>query len=387
LIPAAYQAAFDTPCRLDLSYPFLYAYKQQSGNVDMVMTLTELTQYLASVGISCQVDGDGKAEVCSVATLEDAGSGQLSFLSNPKYIKELASTQATAVLVRPDVKIDRPLNLLRCPDPYAAVTAAIVKLHGYRRHPQWGLSEQAVIAASATVGENPNIAPGVHIDEEVHIGHGVTIYPGAYIARGCQLGDDVTLFPNVVIYENCVLGDRVTIHAGTVIGEDGLGYAPVNDKWVKIPQIGNVIIGNDVEIGPNCTIDRATLGSTVISSGSKFSNLIAIGHGTKIGEDCLFVAQVGIAGSVTVGRHVTMAGQAGVVGHIQIGDNAVIGAKAGVTNTIEPDTTVLGQPAVPINDCKRQVAVVQKLPALKKEVLRLRRDLNQLLEKLSQDEQ
>jgi UDP-3-O-[3-hydroxymyristoyl] glucosamine N-acyltransferase len=222
----------------------------------------------------------------------------------------------------------------------------------------------------------------VHIDENVQIGDKATVYPGVFIARGCRIGKNVSLFPNVVIYENCVLGNRVTIHAGTVIGEDGLGYAPVKEKWVKIPQIGNVIIGNDVEIGPNCTIDRATLGSTTIGSGSKFSNLIAIGHGTRIGEDCMLVAQVGIAGSVIVGRHVTMAGQAGVVGHIQIGDNAVVGAKAGVTNSIEPDTTVLGQPAVPINDCKRQVAVVQRLPAIKKEVLRLRRDLEKLMKEL-----
>jgi len=188
----------------------------------------------------------------------------------------------------------------------------------------------------------------------------------------------VTLFPNVVVYEQCVLGDRVTVHAGSVIGEDGLGYAPVGEKWIKIPQIGNAVIGDDGEIGANCTIDRATLGSTVISRGTKFSNLIAVGHGTRIGEDCLFVAQVGIAGSVQVGRHVVMAGQAGVVGHITIGDNATVGAKAGVTNTIEPGVTVLGQPAVPINECKRQVAVAQRLPELKNEVKRLRRDLDRL---------
>ncbi len=348
----------------------------------MGLTLTQLTEFFASHHIPCEVDGDSSVVVSSVATLEDACDGQLSFLSNPRYEKELGVTKASAVLVRPDAKVSRKMNLLRTPDPYAAVTAAIVRIHGYRQHPQWGRSAQAHIHASAVIGEGPNIAAGAHIDEDVRIGRNATIYPGVYIARGCQIGDDVVLMPNVVVYEDCILGNRVTVHAGSIVGEDGLGYAPVNDKWLKIPQVGNVIIGDDVEIGANCTIDRATLGSSVIGSGTKFSNLIAIGHGTKIGEDCLFVAQVGIAGSVSVGRHVTMAGQAGVVGHIGIGDNAVIGAKAGVTNDVEPGLTMLGQPAVPINECKRQVAIVQRLPQLKNEIKRLRRDLDQLMKQV-----
>lgn len=346
----------------------------------MALTLDELADFLQSNGISCAVDGDGSVTVRSVATLEEAVEGQVSFLSNPKYESQLAVTRASAVLVRPDIQVSRQMNLLRTPDPYAAVTAAIVRLHGYRRHPRWGLSEKAFVAPTARIGNNPSIAPGVHIDDDVLIGANATIYPGVYIARGTQIGNNVTLFPNVVIYESCILGHNVTVHAGTVIGEDGLGYAPVKDKWVKIPQIGNVVVGDDVEIGPNCTIDRATLGSTVIGSGTKFSNLIAIGHGTKVGEDCMFVAQVGLAGSVTVGRHVTIAGQAGVVGHINIGDDAIIGAKAGVSNSVEGGTTVLGQPAIPINDCKRQMAIIQQLPKLKNEIKRMRSELNRLLE-------
>jgi len=352
----------------------------------MALTLAELAEFCTSQGIPCEVEGDASVRVRSVATLEDAGAGAVSFLSNPKYESQLATTHADAVLVKPDIKTPRKMNLLRTPDPYAAVTAAIVRLHGYRKHPQWSASDQAFIHESAAIGADANIAPDVHIDADVRIGDNATLYPGVYVASGCRIGNDVMLFPNVVIYENCVLGDRVTIHSGSVIGEDGLGYAPVKEKWVKIPQIGNVVIGDDVEIGANCTIDRATLGSTVIGSGTKFSNLIAIGHGTKIGEDCMFVAQVGVAGSVQIGRHVTMAGQAGIVGHITVGDNATVGAKAGVTNSIEPGLTVLGQPAVPINDCKRQVAVVQRLPTLKNEVRRLRRDLDRLLKRLDVEE-
>ncbi len=348
-------------------------------NTSMTLTLAQLADYLGTVGIPCDIDGDAEVAISSVATLEEAGDGQLSFLSNPKYERELTTTRAAAVLVRPDISVDRRLNLVRTAEPYAAMTATMVKLHGHRRHPQWHRSGSAFVHPSAVVGANANIAPGVHIDEDVQIGTNVTLYSGVCIARGCRIGDDVTLFPNVVIYDNCVLGDRVTVHAGTVIGEDGLGYAPISGKWIKIPQIGNVVVGDDVEIGANCTIDRATLGSTVIGSGTKFSNLIAIGHGTRVGEDCLFVAQVGIAGSVTVGRHVTMAGQAGVVGHITIGDDVTVGAKAGVTNSLDDGITVLGAPAIPIQECKRQLAALQKLPQMKKELLRLRVELDRLL--------
>lgn len=343
------------------------------------MTIKELSEYLAGVGFPCRIDGDAGLQVASVATLEDAGPDQLSFLANPKYQTMLATTAAGAVLVRPDVVIERRMTLLRTEDPYAAVTAAIVRLHGHRRHPRWGRSEAADIHDTAVIGARANIAPGAHIDRDVTIGPDATIYPGVYIARGTRIGEGCVLFPNVVVYEQCVLGNRVTVHAGTVIGEDGLGYAPVAGKWVKIPQIGNVVIGDDVEIGPNCTIDRATLGSTVIGTGTKFSNLIAIGHGTRIGEDCLFVAQVGLAGSVTVGRRVIIAGQAGAVGHISIGDDARIGAKAGVSNHVEPGVTVLGSPAVPINEARRQIAVTQQLPRLKNELRRLRQQVDHLL--------
>jgi UDP-3-O-[3-hydroxymyristoyl] glucosamine N-acyltransferase len=353
----------------------------------MTLSLAELAEFLHGHGMACEVDGNGDVPISAVATLEDAHEGDLSFLANPKYENHLKTTGASAVLVRPDVAAPRKMNLMRTADPYAAVTAAIVRIHGYRQHPQWGVSERAYIAPSASIGSNPNIAPGVHIDEDVRMGDNVTLYPGVFVASGCQVGSDVALFPNVVVYEECVLGDRVTIHAGTVIGEDGLGYAPVGEKWIKIPQVGNVVIGNDVEIGPNCTIDRATLGSTTIGNGTKFSNLIAVGHGTKVGEDCLFVAQVGLAGSVTVGRHVTIAGQAGVVGHITIGDNVTIGAKAGVSNSIESGQTVLGQPAIPINDCKRQVAIVQQLPRLKTEIKRLRQQVDALMKQLEASEQ
>jgi UDP-3-O-[3-hydroxymyristoyl] glucosamine N-acyltransferase len=329
--------------------------------------------------------GDGKRSIRGVATLEEARDGEISFLSNPKYAKALTATQAAAVVLKPDVQAPAHLDLIQVDDPYAAITALIVKLYGYRRHrrvpPEPG---SANIAPSARIGKNATIHAGATIDENVVIGDNAVIYPGCYIGPRCRIGNDLLLYPNVVIYDDTVIGDRVTLHSGTVVGNDGLGYAPVNGKWIKIPQIGIVELGNDVEIGSNCSIDRATLGRTRISSGSKLSNLIAIGHGTQIGEDCLLVAQVGLAGSVSVGKHVTMAGQAGVVGHVHIGDNATIGAKAGVINNIPEGETVLGQPAIPITEMKRRVAHIGRLPEMRRTVKQLEKQLAELQARLDE---
>lgn len=348
----------------------------------MTRTLGEIAALLTSHGTPARVDGDASVSIAAVNTLEEAGPGEISFLANPKYERMVDETRASAVIVSDAFTTDKPLNLIRTKDPYGAVAILIVEIHGYRKHPKWGVHPQAQIAATARVGAGASIGPGVYIDDDAVVGERATIYPGCYVSRGCRLGDDVVLFPNVVLYDESILGHRVVIHAGTIIGEDGLGYAPVGGQWVKIPQVGRVVIADDVEIGANCTIDRATLGQTVIGSGTKFSNLIAIGHGTKIGEHCMFVAQVGLAGSVSVGRHVTMAGQAGVVGHISVGDNATVGAKAGVTNNVKPGVTVLGQPAVPIQECKRQLALVMKLPQMKRDIRRLEDELAELRKRL-----
>lgn len=344
------------------------------------ITLSELSEQLAAAGVPNTAEGDGQVVVHAVNTLEDAGPGEISFLANPRYRHRLAATKASAVLVDLQAEVPAGVSAIRSQDPYATLCHAIVIVHGYRKHPQWDLSQRANVGETARIGASPNIGPEVTIAEGVTIGDGATIYPGCFIGPGCVLGDKVTLYPNVVIYDGSILGHRVTIHAGTVIGEDGLGYAPVGDKWVKIPQVGQVAIADDVEIGANCTIDRATLGRTEIGSGTKFSNLIAIGHGTKIGQDCLLVAQVGVAGSTTVGKHVTVAGQAGIVGHLTIGDGATIGAQAGVKNNVEPGTTVLGSPAVPINDAKRQMLTAQRLPEMRQQLKNLAAEVQALRE-------
>ncbi len=330
--------------------------------------LTALTEILARYQMPSQIVGDPAREIIGVATLEDAGPTEISFLSNAKYEKALTTTRAGAVIVSNEQEVPPNLTVLRTADPYAAMMVVMVHVHGYRAHPKIGIDQRAVIDPSAAIGENANIHHGVTLAANVSIGRNAVIYPGVFVGPRCRIGDDCILYPNVVLYDDCILGHRVTIHAGSVIGEDGLGYAPVGEKWHKIPQIGIVEIGDDVEIGSNCSIDRATLGRTVIAAGTKFSNLIAIGHGSKIGENCMFVAQVGIAGSVTVGRHVTMAGKVGVAGHLTIGDNAQIAALAGVMNDIDPDTKVAGQPAIPIKDALRSISLMQRLPEMTKQL-------------------
>lgn len=351
----------------------------------MEATLTDLCAVLEQYGMKPVLKGEGRRPIQRIATLEEAVAGDVSFLSNPKYEKMLQTTHASAVVLRPGVQAPEHLDLIQVDDPYAAITVLIVKLHGYRQHrPVPARPKCTHVHETARIGENAILHPGVTIDEDVVIGRDAVIYPGCYVGPRCRIGDKVLLYPNVVLYDDTVLGHRVTIHASTVVGEDGLGYAPVGGQWVKIPQIGHVEIEDDVEIGANCAIDRATLGKTVIGRGTKFSNLIAIGHGTHIGAHCLFVAQVGVAGSVTVGEHVTMAGQAGVVGHIRIGDNATIGAKAGVTNSVPDGETVLGQPAIPIHDKKREVVYIARLPDLNDTVKRLERQVAELEKRLAE---
>lgn len=344
----------------------------------MPYRLSELADLLTKQGQACSVVGDAARHIRGVATLEDAGPDEISFLANAKYEKVLQTTRAGAVIVSPQQAVPEGMTVLRTADPYAATTAVIVHLHGYRQHPKIGVDARAVIHPSAKIGEDASVHHGVTISEDVAVGRNAVIYPGCYLARGCRLGDDCVLYPNVVIYDGCVLGNRVTIHAGSIIGEDGLGYAPVKGKWRKIPQVGIVEIADDVEIGANCTIDRATLGRTVVGPGTKFSNLIAIGHGTKIGRDCMFVAQVGVAGSVTVGQHVTMAGKAGVAGHLTIGDNAQIAAMAGVMSDVPPDVRVAGQPATAIKDAMRSFSLVQRLPEIFKQIKQLESEVESL---------
>ena len=313
------------------------------------MRLDELAK-----AIGAEVVGDGAVDVTGVSTLDEAAAGQVSFLANQKYAEKLETTQATAVVVAPGVENSR-LNLLVTKDPYGGFMRAVVALHGFRTHPHEG------------------VHPKAHVDPTAAVGEGTVIYPFAFVGPRARIGRDCVLFPNVCVYDDCVLGDRVTLHAGTVIGQDGFGYASLPDAsgevaHHKIPQVGNAVIEDDVEMGANCSVDRATLGSTVVGRGSKFSDGVTIGHGTKIGPHALFVAQVGLAGSVSVGHHATMAGQVGVAGHLKIGENVTIAAQSGVMDDLPAGGTYLGSPAMPAGHARRVYALFTQLPDLVKRV-------------------
>jgi UDP-3-O-[3-hydroxymyristoyl] glucosamine N-acyltransferase len=309
--------------------------------------------------IGAEVVGDGSADVTSCATLEDAQPGQLSFLANIKYAKQVEATKASAVVVAPSVKVEG-VTLLKSADPYFAFRQAVVKLHGFRRHPHAG------------------IHPAAHVDPTATIGEGTVVYPGAYVGPGTTMGRDCIVYANAVIYDGCVIGDRVIVHAASVIGADGYGFATNKGIHHKIPQIGNVIIEDDVEIGACCSIERAALGSTVIGKGTKIDQLVVVGHGTKVGPHCLLVAQTGIAGSVTLGHHVTLAGQTGVSGHLKIGNQVTVGAQSGIISDIQDQQTVVGSPAMPVSHARRVYMLFTQLPDINDRIKALEQQMEEL---------
>jgi UDP-3-O-[3-hydroxymyristoyl] glucosamine N-acyltransferase len=345
------------------------------------LKLDELCAVLEERGFPARLEGENRT-VHAVSTLSDAREGDLTFLSNPKYLQAVRTTRASAVILKDGPNLPDGTSAIRCEDPYGALSVAIVAIHGHRRHPRWGVSPAAFIDPSARIGENTHVAHGVTLAAEVEIGAECTIYPGCYVGEGTRIGAGSTLYPNVVVYDGCEIGERVVIHAGSVIGEDGLGFAPHESGWLKIPMVGCVIIQDDVEIGANCAIDRGTLAHTEIGSGTKLGNLNVIGHGTRIGRASILVAQVGLAGSVTVGERVTIAGQAGVAGHLSIGDGATVGGQAGVSEDVPEGVTVFGTPAQPLAVERRVGIAARRLPealarlrALEREVAELRASL------------
>lgn len=342
-------------------------------------TLGELAEYVGG-----RVCGDPNVVIKSASTLGRACDGDISFLVNRKYQKQLRTTKASAVIVGKE-SADSSVPLLIAEDPYYAFMQIMVLLHGHRKHKKVGISTRASISDSAKVGVDCHIHDFATIADEVRIGDGCIIYSGAYIGQGVQIGNDSIIYPNVTIYNGCKIGNRVIINANTTIGEDGFGYASYKGVHHKIPQIGGVIIEDDVEIGACCGIERGTLGDTVIGQGSKLGDLVTIGHGTKIGQYCLLVAQVGIAGSTTLGHHCVVGGQVGIVGHINIGNNVTIAAQAGVVNNIPDGQVVLGAPAIEANQGKRAYSMIQYLPEMRQSIRNLQNQLEQIALSLEPD--
>jgi UDP-3-O-[3-hydroxymyristoyl] glucosamine N-acyltransferase len=309
--------------------------------------------------VAGQFAGDRDRSIAGVASLAQAKSDQLSFLSNRKYAADLAATKAGAVLVPKNLESNDD-RWIRVDDPYFAFARIMTRWFSNRPMPK-GISPKAVVSSSAKLGQDVVLGHFAIIGDEVVIGNNVTIFQGVSIEAGSVIGDDCVIYPNVTIYDGTRIGCRCIIHSGVVIGSDGYGFALHEGKHHKIPQIGIVRIEDDVEIGAGSTIDRAALGETVIGEGTKIDNLVQIGHNVKVGKHCLLVSQVGIAGSTELGDYVAVAGQSGFSGHLKIGNRVQVAAKSAVLDDVPDDTKVMGSPAVPFTEFARRHAALKKL--------------------------
>jgi UDP-3-O-[3-hydroxymyristoyl] glucosamine N-acyltransferase len=322
------------------------------------------------------VVGERETILEGVAGIEEAEPGDITFVSNPAYYNKLSSTRASAAIVPPDVK-EAPLPLLVTENPYL-VFAKVLEYFNPERRPAPGIHGSAWVAETAVIGEGCTIFPLVYVGERARIGCRTVIYPGACIGDDVTIGEMCLIYPNVTILEGCVLGNRVIVHSGTVIGADGFGFAREGTRHYKIPQVGIVRIEDDVEVGANCCIDRATMGETVVGRGTKIDNLVQVAHNVRIGEDVILVAQVGISGSTEIGDRAMLGGQVGVVGHRRVGKDVKIGAKSGVHTNIADGQVVGGIPAMPYEDFLKTISVFRNLPRLRERVQRLEKEVQAL---------
>ncbi|MCC6850520.1 MAG: UDP-3-O-(3-hydroxymyristoyl)glucosamine N-acyltransferase [Deltaproteobacteria bacterium] len=332
------------------------------------MTLAEIAERLG-----CELRGDGAIEIGAIRGLEEAGPGDLTFLANPKYAAQLAATRASAAIVATGTAA-LPIATLRADNPYLCFARVLALFHRPPA-PTPGVHPTAVVAASARIAAPTSIGPYAVIGERVEIGPSATIHPHVTIYEGARIGRDFVAHAGVVVRERVRIGDRVVLHAGVVIGADGFGFAPSPTGAVKIPQIGVVVIEDDVEIGANTTVDRATLEATIVRRGAKLDNLVMIAHNCEVGAHSFLAAQVGIAGSTKIGRGVQMGGQAGAAGHLMIGDGVQVAAQSGVPNSVPAGKTVGGYPAMEVGLWRRTSAAILRLPDLLRRVRRLERRL------------
>ncbi len=321
---------------------------------------------IAEIGerVGGSVEGSPDACVRGVAGIEWAREGDLTFLANPKYRADLKTTRATAVLIAPGVPCPEGVIAVRTEDPYAALVRVLPLFDPGLPPVSEGVHPTALVSEEVSLGPDVAIGPQAVVEAGAEIGPGTRIAAQAYVGEGAKLGAECYLYPGVFVGRGCVLGDRVRVQPGAVIGSDGFGYAPVKGQYRKIPQIGIVEIGDDVEIGANACIDRATFGKTVIGPGTKIDNLVQIAHNVAVAEDTVIAAQSGIAGSTRIGRGVRLGGQSGLAGHVRIGDGASIGAQAGVIGDVPAGETYSGYPARPHRDAMRREAAVRKLPEI-----------------------
>lgn len=332
--------------------------------------------------INGRIEGDPNASVTSFGKIEEAKTDQLAFLANPKYEEHLYSTQASIIIINDSLQLKQPVTstLIRVPDAYSAFAALLSKYQEMLTQQMKGIQQPSYISKTASYGENVFIGAFAYLGENVSIGNNSKIYPNAFLGANVTIGNNTIIHSGVKIYKECIIGNSVTIHAGTVVGSDGFGFAPQPDgSFKKVPQIGNVIIEDNVEIGANTTIDRATIGSTIIKAGAKLDNLIQIAHNVEVGNNTVIAAQAGVSGSTKLGSNVMIGGQAGVVGHLEIGDGAKINAQSGVSKSIEPGKAVTGSPAHDYTAALRSQALSRNLPELEKRIKQLELLVKQLM--------
>lgn len=341
----------------------------------MEKSLQELAEILGG-----HLVGDPLVMINGLATLDAAREGQITFLANPKYAAKVATTCASAVVVGSE-SLTFGRNAIVVINPYLAFARLLTIFTARPRVPK-GVMQGAVVGSDFVVGIEPSVHPGTVIGDSVTIGDRVTLHANVTLYDGVVLGDDVTLHSGVCVREGCRLGNRVTVHNNSTIGSDGFGYAPDGDSWFKIPQVGIVVIEDDVEIGANAAVDRAALEVTRIGRGTKIDNLVQVAHNCLIGEDCIIVAQAGIAGSARIGKHVTLGGQVAIVDHVTVGDNAMISGQSGVMGNVGPGEILSGTPAIPHQTRMKSAAIFPRLPEMKKTMTKLDRRMAKVEEDL-----
>ena len=332
------------------------------------------------------IEGDPSVKVSNFSKIEEGKPGTLSFLSNPKYIHYIYDCEASVVLVNKDFIAEKEIKptLIRVEDAYQSL-ALLLTLVDQTKPKKTGISPLAYISETAKIGENAYIAPFVYIGENVTIDKDVTLHANCSIEDEATLGENVTLFSGVKIYNNCVIGNNCILHSGSVIGSDGFGFAPTEDgSYKKIPQMGNVVLEDDVEIGANSVVDRATMGSTIIRKGVKIDNLVQIAHNVEIGANTVIAAQTGISGSTKLGKQCILAGQVGIAGHLQIADGTIFGAQTGVPNSIKSvNQAFQGYPALPVMNFRRSSVVYKNLPDLQNTIYAMQKKIQELENKIS----
>jgi UDP-3-O-[3-hydroxymyristoyl] glucosamine N-acyltransferase len=324
----------------------------------MILTAGVIAEILGG-----SIDGDPQVQVSAVSPIEKGFAGSLSFLANPKYTSFVATTDASVVIVKDDFNSDSPVKptLIRVSDPYSSFALLLQKYDEMNR-PQPGLHPSAVIADSATIGKDVSIGAGCVIEDKAVVGEGTILGANVVVDKKAKLGNGCHLHSGSRVLHDCVLGNNCRLHAGVIIGSDGFGFAPSDLEYSKIPQVGNVVLEDDVEIGANSTIDRATMGSTIIRQGVKLDNLIQVAHNVEIGEHTVIAAQTGIAGSTKIGKRCMIGGQVGIIGHLTIGDNVKIAAQSGVGNNLPDGAIVQGSPAFEVGNYRRSYVSFRRLP-------------------------